>query len=111
MGRRRMRMEDTMPPGSGTPGERKARVREVSATYGAIEVPASDLKNDWHHWLDQVSRGRRRIVVTRYGRPVAILSPAEPLEPSRGFVGALAGWVLAEGDLVSPAGEDWEAEG
>jgi len=89
---------------------RNARVREAAASYGATQVPASDLKNDWHHWLDQVARGRRTIVVTRYGVPVATLTPFE--EASRGpMFGSLKGWVTEQNDLVSPVDEDWDAEG
>jgi prevent-host-death family protein len=89
---------------------RKDRVREVAADYGTLEVPASDLKNDWHHWLDQVSRGRRTLVVTRYGKPIATLAPVEQGRAAPLF-GRLSGWVQEEGDLISPSGEPWDAEG
>lgn len=89
---------------------RKGKVREAAAAYGRIEVPASDLKNDWHHWLDEVARGRRTLVVTRYGTPVAILSPIDDEAPATSVFGALRGWVEAEGDLVEPAGDGWDAE-
>ena len=89
---------------------RKGRVREASAVYGRTEVPASDLKNDWHHWLDEVARGRRTLVVTRYGTPVAVLSPIEEEPPASSVFGALRGWVTAEGDLVAPTGDGWDAE-
>ena len=89
---------------------RNARVREAAASYGAVEVPASDLKNDWHHWLDQVARARRTIVVTRYGTPVATLAPFEPTS-DRPIFGALRGWVTEEADLIAPVEEGWDAEG
>lgn len=89
---------------------RKLAVREAAVVYGPVEVPASDLKNDWHHWLDQVARGRRTLVVTRYGRPIATLSPIEGTGEARPFVGALQGWVVRQGDLVTPVTGPWEAE-
>ncbi len=89
---------------------RKDRVREVAADYGTLEVAASDLKNDWHHWLDQVSRGRRTLVVTRYGTPIATLAPVER-RPGAPLFGRLSGWIQEEGDLIAPSGEPWDAEG
>jgi prevent-host-death family protein len=88
---------------------RKDRVRERAAEYGTLEVPASDLKVDWHHWLDQVSRGLTTVVVTRHGKPVAKLTPIEEGPPSALF-GAMRGWILEEGDIVSPVGVRWDAE-
>lgn len=49
-------------------------MREAAAYYGTLEVAAADLKNDWHHWLVQVARGRRTLVVARYGTPIATLA-------------------------------------
>jgi prevent-host-death family protein len=89
---------------------RKDRVREAAAGYGTLEVAASDLKNDWHHWLDQVSRGRRTLVVTRYGTPIATLAPVDE-DPGAPLFGRLTGWVREEGDLISPSGDGWDAEG
>jgi len=88
---------------------RKDRVRERAAEYGTLEVPASDLKVDWHHWLDQVSRGLSTVVVTRHGKPIAKLTPMEE-GPSPELFGAVRGWVLDEGDIVSPVGVRWDAE-
>jgi prevent-host-death family protein len=82
----------------------------ATASYGAVQVPASDLKNDWHHWLDQVARARRTIVVTRYGTPIATLAPIEDPH-DRPFFGALRGWVTEQADLIAPVDEDWDVEG
>lgn len=86
-------------------------VREASAGYGVTEVSASTLKNEWHRWLHRVSEGGQTLVVTRYGKPIATLSPVEgDLEPRRIF-GALAGSVADAGDVVSPTDEAWDVEG
>lgn len=85
-------------------------VREASAGYGATEVTASELKNDWHRWLQRVAEGGQTIVVTRYGKPIATLSPAEKEHTTRRIFGALSGSVAYAGDLVSPADEAWDAE-
>jgi prevent-host-death family protein len=75
-----------------------------------VEVAASELKNDWHHWLDRVMRGRETVVVTRYGKPVATLAPvAEEAKPFTLF-GSMRGSVVSYGDLISPTGEVWNAD-
>lgn len=85
-------------------------VRErVLAPYGPVEVPASDIKNDWHHWLDRVARGRETVVVTRYGKPVATLAPVAVQVTPFTLFGSMRGSVLSAGDLISPTGEVWNA--
>lgn len=85
-------------------------VREAAAGYGRTEVSASDLKNDWHRWLQRVAEGGQTLIVTRYGRPIAALSPVKDDGGPRRIFGALAGSVAKQGDLVSPTGEVWDAE-
>ncbi len=76
-----------------------------------IEVSASDLKNSWHEFLEQVSQGRQEVVVTRYGRPIARLTAYEAPEDGGGIFGCLAGSVTVHGDIVAPIDEVWEADG
>lgn len=75
-----------------------------------IEVSASDLKNSWHEFLEQVSRGRQEVVITRYGRPIAKLSPYEAPGDGGGIFGCLAGSVTVHGDIVAPIDEVWDAD-
>lgn len=74
-----------------------------------IEVSASDLKNAWHEFLEQVSRGRQDVVVTRYGHPIARLTPYE-VPAEGGLFGCLAGTVTVHGDIIAPIEEAWEAD-
>lgn len=83
---------------------------KVNKAGGAIEVPASEVKNAWHEYLDRVSQAREEIVVTRYGKPVVKISPVEESEDRPGLFGALAGTVTVRGDIVAPTGEKWEAD-
>ena len=75
-----------------------------------LEVSASDLKNSWHEFLERVSQARQEVVVTRYGRPIARLSPYEGPEGPSGVFGSLAGSVTVHGDITAPVGEDWDAD-
>jgi antitoxin (DNA-binding transcriptional repressor) of toxin-antitoxin stability system len=86
-------------------------VREAAIGYGETEVSASALKNAWHQWLQRVAEGGQTLIVTRYGKPIARLSPAGAEARDRRLFGALAGSVTRAEDLVSPAGEPWDAEG
>jgi prevent-host-death family protein len=75
-----------------------------------LEVSASDLKNSWHEFLEQVSRGRQEVVITRYGRPVAKLSPYDTPGGGGGIFGFLAGSVTVHGDIIAPVGQAWDAD-
>lgn len=76
-----------------------------------LEVSSSDLKNAWHEFLSRVARGRQEVVVTRYGHPIARLTPYEAPEEGEGMFGCLAGSVTVHGDIVAPIDEAWEADG
>ncbi len=91
-----MSVEDM--PGGG--GEQK----------GPAEVPASEVKNAWHEYLDRVSQAREEILVTRYGKPIVRLVPVEPGEGAAKLVGFLEGTVTIHGDIVAPVGEAWAAD-
>lgn len=76
-----------------------------------LEVPASDIKNSWHQYLDRVSQAREEIIVTRYGKPVMKLTPIDEPGDHPEIFGFLAGTVTVHGDIVAPMGEAWEADG
>ncbi len=73
-------------------------------------VPASEVKNAWHAYLDRISQGREEVIVTRYGRPVAKLCPVDEIEDAPGIFGFLQGTVSVQGDIVAPTEEVWEAD-
>lgn len=85
-------------------------VREAAVGYGETEVSASELKNAWHQWLERVSKGGQTLVVTRYGKPIARLSPAGSEARDRRLFGALAGSITRAEDLMSPTDERWDAD-
>ena len=74
-------------------------------------IPASEVKNAWHSVLERVSQGRERIVVTRYGKPLAVLGPYDGEEGGpRSLFGWLPGSVTIHGDIVAPLDVEWEAD-
>ena len=58
--------------------------------------------------LDSVAREQEAVYITKRGKLVAVLVP--PAEAIDGLVRSLEGSVLAEGDIVGPIGEPWEAD-
>ena len=75
-------------------------------------VSVSAFKAKCHALIDQIARGRtRRMVLTKHGRPVAVLVPAGAEEAD--LWGALKGTVrVAPGtDLTQPTGEVLNADG
>jgi prevent-host-death family protein len=74
----------------------------VTMVKKPVTVPAGEFKARCLALLDEVAESGAELVVTKRGRPVARVVPAEP---PRG----LGGSVVREGDLVSPIGEAWNA--
>lgn len=66
------------------------------------EVPSSQARARWNALLERIQQRGGEVRITRYGRVVARLLPAEPPGNRPSFVGSLAGSVLSEGDLISP---------
>lgn len=58
--------------------------------------------------MDSVEKTREPVLITKHGRPVAKLVPAE--ESARPFLGRLEGIIKITGDIESPVvpAEDWE---
>lgn len=63
-------------------------------------VPAAQFKAECLRLLDEVAQQRRPIIVTKRGKPVAKLVPAdqEPIDP----FGCMAGTARICGDIISP---------
>lgn len=66
-------------------------------------IPAGEFKARCLALLDLVSETGEELVVTKRGKPVARLLPVEAPPGLRGSV-------VWEGDLISPIGDEWNAE-
>ena len=62
-------------------------------------IAAGDFKTKCLKLLDQVADTREPLVITKHGKAVARLVPMPP-EPN--LFGAMAGSVIAEGDIIAP---------
>ena len=72
------------------------------------KIGAGEFKSKCLRLLDEVQRTRREIVVTKRGRPVARLLPADSWAPS--VFGRMKGTIEIVGDIVAPTGERWDAD-
>lgn len=71
-------------------------------------IAATEFKAHCLALLDQVAQERVPLVVTKHGRPVAMLVPYEEDVPP--VFGILSGTVRASDDLVEPTGERWDVD-
>ena len=72
------------------------------------QIAAGEFKAKCLHLLDEVQRTRKEIVVTKRGRPVARVLPAERQPPA--IFGRMKGTIEVVGDVVAPTGERWQAD-
>ncbi len=70
---------------------------------GAGEFKAKCLK-----LMDRVNKSHEEIVITKHGKPVARLVPAEPVETKPAF-GFLKESITIYEDITEPVDEEWDA--
>jgi prevent-host-death family protein len=73
------------------------------------EIAAGDFKAKCLRLIDEVSQRRTELVVTKRGKRLAKLVPADDLPPP--LFGFMRGTAKLRGDIVEPLGEPWEATG
>lgn len=73
-----------------------------------MEIAAREFKSRCLTLMDEVSTRRTSVIITRRGKPVAMLVP---VEAARGkLFGCMKGTGQAAGDIVTPVGKRWDAE-
>ncbi len=72
-------------------------------------IPAGEFKTHCLRIMDEVSRRRQAVIITKKGVPVAKLVPVERME--REVVGCLEGVMEIVGDIEAPVAlpEAWQA--
>ena len=78
----------------------------MTMSMNAKVVPAGEFKARCLALLDEVSSRGETLIVTKRGKPVAKLVPFDETGASRDLIGS----VVAEGDLLSPIDQPWDAE-
>ena len=68
------------------------------------EVPATEFKAKCLALMDRVAERHESYTITKWGKPVARLVPAEPLARQT-LLGCLAGRATITGDIVQPGGK------
>ena len=71
-------------------------------------IAASELKAKCLQLIDEVTESGERLVITKSGKPVSLLSPYTA--PAISLFGRHHGSLTISGDLVAPIDEDWDAE-
>ncbi len=72
------------------------------------KIAAGEFKAKCLSLLDEVQRQRKPIVITKRGKPVAKLVPADDRPAS--FIGSMKGTMEITGDIISPIDVEWEAD-
>ncbi|MEM8831797.1 MAG: type II toxin-antitoxin system Phd/YefM family antitoxin [Cyanobacteria bacterium P01_G01_bin.19] len=73
------------------------------------EIQISTFKAECLRLLDEVSRTKEGLTVTRHGKPLVVINPVEEHEPRKGF-GIAKGTIEIKEDIIEPATDlsDWE---
>ena len=74
-----------------------------------MKIAAGKFKAQCLRLMEDVQKRRQTVVITKRGKPVAKLVPADG-EPERSIFGFLHGQARIVGDIVPPTGVEWEAE-
>jgi len=72
------------------------------------QIAAGEFKAKCLALLDEVEQSRKELVITKRGRPVARLVPADKEVPQ--IFGRMKGSGRILGDIIGPTGEKWEAD-
>ena len=78
----------------------------MTTMIGAAEFKARCLRV-----IRQINTNGKKVTITRWGRPAAVLSPVQPPGEHPSIIGAMRGSVLAYHDPFQPAAgpSDWSA--
>ena len=74
------------------------------------EISISEFKAKCLAVLERVRSTKKRIRVTRFGKPVAEVVPPTPVEDRSSWIGSMKNSMRITGDIVSPATDEDEWE-
>jgi prevent-host-death family protein len=73
------------------------------------KIPAGEFKAKCLKVLDEVQRQRKQFVITKRGKPVAMLVPVN--ERRESIIGSMKGTMEILGDIIVPIDVKWHADG
>ena len=75
------------------------------------EIAISKFKAKCLALLEQVSKTKKPIRVTRFGKPIAEVIPPSSIQGRAAWIGSMKDSMEIVGDIISPANEEdeWEA--
>jgi prevent-host-death family protein len=73
------------------------------------KIPAGEFKAKCLKVLDEVQRQRKQFVITKRGKPVAMLVPVN--ERRESIIGSMKGTMEILGDIIAPIDVKWNADG
>jgi prevent-host-death family protein len=73
------------------------------------KIPAGEFKAKCLKVLDEVQRQRKQFVITKRGKPVAMLVPVN--ERRESIIGSMKGTMEILGDIIVPIDVKWNAYG
>ena len=74
------------------------------------EIAISKFKATCLEVIERVRRTRRPVLVTRFGEPVAEVTPASVSNPKGRRLGSMVRTIRIKGEIISPASDskDWD---
>lgn len=74
-----------------------------------MKISAGEFKAKCLKLMDKVARTHEPVLITKYGKPVAMMVPV-PSEPDTPLFGYMSGTATVRGDIIAPIEVIWEAE-
>jgi prevent-host-death family protein len=74
------------------------------------EVAISEFKAKCLAMLEEVQKTKEPLLVTKFGKPVAEVTPPSPIQKERSWVGSMKGEIKFLADIVAPVFDesDWK---
>ncbi len=73
-----------------------------------MKISAGEFKTNCLKLMDEVARTHEPLIITKHGKPIARIIPAEDEEKTVLF-GYMAGTAKIRDNIISPIEVDWEA--
>ena len=74
-----------------------------------MDIPAGQFKAKCLQIMDQVARSRQPVTITKRGKAVAKIVPADEAAELEPLFGYMAGTAEIRGDIVQPLDAEWSA--